>query len=604
MLRMPPALALFAGITLAASTAYSITALSEAPQLDRATLIPRAAAVKPAQTEVPRGADASRLVVKYREGVQVRMDRGELSASAPGLHALFSELQAVAPEASFERLFRRSEATYDAERRRGEANSGRALADLNNYYLLWLDEPVSAARAASVCDLLNTHELVEIAYLPAPASDPDNCVDESPTTPDWTTNQNYRNPAPMGVDAAAAWAAGSRGSGWRHYWVVDVEQGWNVEHEDLNIDIGDVLNGPYNNEKRDHGTAVLGEIAACEGSFGMTGLVPDVRLKTCDWNLEPTIADAFDIAASYLAPGEIYLIEIQTWGGYNYVPMEFEQANFDAIQNHTAQGIIVVEAGANGSQDLDDETRYDRLFDRTYRDSGAILVGAAVAGSHVPEYFTNYGSRIDAHGYGSNVYSTGYGDLWEPEIDQAYTDGFSGTSSASPMVTGAAASTWLLGHELTGRVLTPFEVRDLLSTYGTPQGEPLSKHIGPMPDLAEIIDNLPPGGGWIMEMMPNVESVGIGDAVRIFMRVTNTTGSSATTDVWTEVLLSGDNRWPVARKIYGPTPITLAGGASQILSFSLRVPGGAALGTYIAAAYAGEHPGAPRSASFAHVVVE
>jgi len=559
---------------------------------------------KPALTRVAPGADAGRIVVKFAEEVRVRIDRGELSASAPGLDRLLDELAAAAPGAVFERLFRRPEASYDAERRRGEARSGRRLADLNNYYLLWLDPPVSPERAGALCDLLNRHQLVEIAYLPAPATDPDNCVDESPTTPDWTASQDYRDPAPQGIDAPAAWAAGVRGRGDRQLWVVDVEQGWNVEHEDLDIDIDDVLNGPYDNEKRDHGTAVLGEIAGCDSGFGMTGIVPDVTLKTVDWNSEPTIAEAFDIAASYLAPGDIYLIEIQTWGGYGYLPMEYEQANFDAIQAHTAQGIIVVEAGANGSQNLDDPARYGQLFDRDFRDSGAILVGAGTPGAHSPESFTNYGSRVDCQGYGSGVYSTGYGYLWEPEIDQAYTNSFNGTSSASPIVTGAAAAITLLNHETTGRLLTPIEVRDLLSTYGTPQGAPLTKHIGVLPDLAEITQHLLPGYGWIIELETAVEAVSPGGQVQALLSLTNAGAAPATAKVWAEALLSGEDRWPAPRTIRVPRNVTVPAGSSALRSLDVEVPPTVELGTYIVTAFAGNDAGTPLSASHIHVVVE
>lgn len=53
------------------------------------TPLPRPAAIKPARTVVASGSDASRVVVKYAEGIEVRLDRGDLSASAPGLDRLF-----------------------------------------------------------------------------------------------------------------------------------------------------------------------------------------------------------------------------------------------------------------------------------------------------------------------------------------------------------------------------------------------------------------------------------------------------------------------------------------------------------------------------------
>jgi hypothetical protein len=59
--------------------------------------------------------------------------------------------------------------------------------------------------------------------------------------------------------------------------------------------------------------------------------------------------------------------------------------------------------------------------------------------------FSNYGSRIDSQGWGWLVATTGYGDLQgappppDSNKNQWYTDEFSGTSSASPIVVGALA---------------------------------------------------------------------------------------------------------------------------------------------------------------------
>ena len=51
--------------------------------------------------------------------------------------------------------------------------------------------------------------------------------------------------------------------------------------------------------------------------------------------------------------------------------------------------------------------------------------------------FSNYGSRVDCQGWGFEVTSTGYGSLQGGgSRDLWYTDTFSGTSSASPIVTG------------------------------------------------------------------------------------------------------------------------------------------------------------------------
>ena len=61
---------------------------------------------------------------------------------------------------------------------------------------------------------------------------------------------------------------------------------------------------------------------------------------------------------------------------FGYVPVEYRQAQFEAIsQMISSRDIIVVEAAGNGQQDLDHPI-YAGRFNRSMRDSGAIMVGA------------------------------------------------------------------------------------------------------------------------------------------------------------------------------------------------------------------------------------
>ena len=89
------------------------------------------------------------------------------------------------------------------------------------------------------------------------------------------------------------------------------------------------------------------------------------------------------------------------------MPLEWQPAVRTAIQSATARGRIVVEAAGNGDQDLDDPI-YGNWF---ATDSGAILVGAGnapgcrygtdptVARGRLS--FSNYGSSVDAQGWGN-----------------------------------------------------------------------------------------------------------------------------------------------------------------------------------------------------------
>jgi hypothetical protein len=137
------------------------------------------------------------------------------------------------------------------------------------------------------------------------------------------------------------------------------------------------------------------------------------------------------------------------------------------------------------------------------------MVGAADPGAHNLSCFTDYGSTVDLHGYGNGVVTTGYGGLFNQSgCAQDYTSGFSGTSSASPMVTGAAAALQNIANQKYGIDLTPAWVRSALRSGGTPQGTPTANNIGPMPNLVNAINYIEPDlvaltpGGWDYSIAP------------------------------------------------------------------------------------------------------
>jgi subtilisin family serine protease len=104
-------------------------------------------------------------------------------------------------------------------------------------------------------------------------------------------------------------------------------------------------------------------------------------------------------------------------------------------------------------------------------------------------WFSNYGRIVNVHGWGWHVTTCGYGDAQGGAENRWYTHRFSGTSSASPIVTGAAAVLQGIAKATNGAPLTPAKVRSILMSSGTPQvagpGVPLSQRIGPLPNLAK-----------------------------------------------------------------------------------------------------------------------
>lgn len=443
-------------------------------------LHPRIPPHKPARMRLAPGDDPQRIVVKFAEGSAFR--------SAATAERALREL-GLAPRA-LRRMFARQERDLDRLRERGERRSARALADLNLYYEIVLPRGLGAAAA---CDALNALPAVELALparvpLPAP-------VDLAPATPSFVSGQGYRAAAPVGIGAAAATRIpGAKGAGVA---IVDVEYQWVLDHED--IELGPAANietatlaDPFPGEEGSHGTAVLSILRGLANGYGVLGLVPEAALfvapaNTVEHAYDP--ARAIDLALDVLAPGDVLLLEQQTWVcGGPLGPLEGYPLWFDAIANATAQGIIVVEAAGNGGVDLD-SAACGGWFDRSVRDSGAIVVGSGDPGDRSRLAHSAYGSRLDVQGWGTGVVSAGYGDLFDPgDLRQRYTASFSGTSSASAIVAGAAASVQgaVLAHGLPP--LDPGEMRDLLVATGTPQSG--ADLIGPLPDIVAALGTL------------------------------------------------------------------------------------------------------------------
>ena len=332
--------------------------------------------------------------------------------------------------------------------------------------------------------------------------------------PDLRTHQGYHQPAPAGVNSAAAWSEqGGRGAGVE---IIDIEGGWCFTHADLAGNGGLRGGTEVGQDWRDHGTAVLGVLAARENGFGMSGVAPDAIVSGYSHNNSDS-SGAIQRAGNLLRRGDILLLEMHGPGPRHnfeergdqagYIAVEWWPDDFIAIRNAVNKGIIVVEAAGNGAEDLNDAV-YDRPRRgfpadwrnpfRGGRDSGAILVGAGAppSGNFGPDRsrldFSNHGQRIDCQGWGEEVATTGYGDLFEGVGEsEYYTSGFAGTSSASPIVAGAVASLQGIARARR-RALTPQRMRDLLRSTGSPQqaGPNGSGRIGNRPDLAGLIASL------------------------------------------------------------------------------------------------------------------
>jgi len=472
-------------------------------------LLPRWVRPKPLVSEWREGWHRNLVVLKCAEGSGVRLRDGELvSLSGTSLQGLHQALEAHLP--TVRRLFSRAESVLDLERIAGQQASGRELADLNLYYLL---TAVPGGNTGLLVDDLNALAVVEMAYFEPVAQrgsihletqgQRSATAGRKTTTPDFSVLQDYLRPAPLGLDALYAWSLpGGLGEGVR---LGVVERGLNLNHEDL------PRPESYAGEKKDvdHGTAVMGEIFGEHNGIGISGIAPETEMHLAIFDTLPpfpVIADALNALWPWLGPGDVLLIEYHAPGppsnkpcncsciSHEYIPLEYWQANFDVIAAFVASQVICVEIAGNGGMDLD-HPRYFQTFDRTARDSGAIIVGGADPGSGEPTCWTNHGSRIDLHAHGSAIVTAGYGTLYDGGPSATYTDFFGGTSGAGAMTAGAVCSLQGWHKARTGFSLDPAALRQLLRQSGWPQA-PDNRQVGPLPDLRAAIS------GQILHLRP------------------------------------------------------------------------------------------------------
>ncbi|REE98542.1 hypothetical protein [Thermomonospora umbrina] len=289
---------------------------------------------------------------------------------------------------------------------------------------------------------------------------------------------------------------------------------WNVCHEDVvgrpggaPVYLTTVVGGCHPGYVAYHGTGMIGPSSADDGNgLGMAGMSSHAELQL-------TRTDApegsWESAISSSQPGDVIFLGY----GYSLGPAETYRPEYDQIVTAIAQGITVVQ-GADNKPSLNLDTEPSLQAWRELPDSGAIVAGGGQA--YLPSgdcfdctndeywparsYSSTYGSRVNVQGYYGRATSLGVPKAWgrsdaqtltpnETDPDKMYTGQFGGTSNASAMIAGVAAS--LQGvAKAAGHVLSPTLLRQILVQTGTPQTGDLTKHVGPLPNLKAAVEFL------------------------------------------------------------------------------------------------------------------
>ena len=237
------------------------------------------------------------------------------------------------------------------------------------------------------------------------------------------------------------------------------DDGVEMDHPDLSANIRTDLSYNFLDQTSDpspgasdfHGTAVAG-VAAAVGfnGFGVTGVAPSAQIAA----LKQGFTDA-DQAASQLWQNGSIRVNNNSWGPPDSGTLLGApgSAMTSALKAAAEAGVISIWAGGNGLGRRDN-SNYDAYANSIYvlavgaandlgrqcdySESGANLIVAAPSGGDVYGLSSSRDqgtSTTDIAGDNGYNDGTNSGDFPDPD----YTNGFNGTSSASPVVSGVTA---------------------------------------------------------------------------------------------------------------------------------------------------------------------
>lgn len=290
-------------------------------------------------------------------------------------------------------------------------------------------------------------------------------------TPNFNHLQTYLD-APKGMNVRNAWNKHVNGS---KAVVRHLDFGVYKNHEDLKDSKITVVYSRPETEDCNHGTASTGCIVATNNTFGVTGIAYDCQYYFYD-------TGDLDTLTKHVAPGDIVSLDIQFKINEKLLPATAVRSWWERIKIMVDKGAVVILAAGNGGLDL---SLPDVMTD--YGDNGSMLVGACNHLSGTRAYFSNYNQKnslINSWGDWS-VTTTGYGSLQKlPGNNRNYSKDYSGTSSATPLCSGALAliQDYAKQNEI---VLSAWGMREIIkkSTYT----EGVDYGIGYRPNVHDLL---------------------------------------------------------------------------------------------------------------------
>lgn len=437
-----------------------------------------------------KGVDAYRLYVSFKDGINLGNSQDyekDITSYIPEFKELSAQYAVTVRQAIIISPQKLAQLEVLAIKNTG---SGKSVTKLTNIVELKIENPTSE-RLLALGQALEKYSGVEYCTL-MPAKNAPFPYDIPPATPYLIDEQNYVSD--YGVDMAYAWDLGLSGQNMK---IRDLEGNLNPLHEEFNernAYVAPELTVHPEYLDHTHGTGVVGVLYADPGDYGVTGL--------CHGADEVILYPVITTQAGYDVPytlskclensteGDFVIFELQTWGALGeFGPIEYELPVWDLTKAATDAGIVVFAAAGNGAENLD-APEYEEY--RARGNSGAVIIGAGSPDEfHDRLDYSTYGERVDLQGWGFEVLTAGTGSayIFGEDDNQTYTM-FSGTSSATPIVTACAVVLQSHYHATTGNYLTGIQLKEILQQTGKPQGFALEGNVGPLPSMPEALEAL------------------------------------------------------------------------------------------------------------------
>ena len=288
-----------------------------------------------------------------------------------------------------------------------------------------------------------------------------------------------------GSQASVAWGNGHTGSS--DVFVGIIDEGYMYTHPDLAANAGttneiagnkkdddnngyvdDVYGWDFDGNNNtvfdglddDHGTHVAGTIGAVgNNALGVAGVNWHVKLLSAKFlgkrgGTTANAVKAVDYFTDLKKKGLNLVATNNSWGGGGY-----SQALFDAIDRANTAGVLFIAAAGNDGADIDASASYPAA----YSNSNIISV-AAITSTGGLASFSNYGAtQVDIGAPGNGIYSTVPARSGR-SVASGYAS-YSGTSMATPHVTGAAAL-----YKSTHTSATAADIKAAILGTATPTG--------------------------------------------------------------------------------------------------------------------------------------